>query len=248
MRPIRTEEVETDLGPLLIHTDDEVISPIVRAHGTWEPELSAALRERLRPGMTAVDVGGNIGLMALLMAEAVGPDGRVIAIEPDPRNAQVLRQNAERTRGAPIEVIEAAAWSESGELQLALSDSNTGDHRIRLSEAGRETVAVRAVALDDVLPDSVDLILLDAQAAEHVALRGARELVRRARPVVFTEFWPNGIREAGDDPLAVLEEYRDAGFTIGGAEEPLPAELPALLAAVEGSAQTFTTLRLELAG
>ena len=75
MRPIRTEEVETDLGPVLIHSDDDVISPIVRAHGTWEPELSAELRAALRPGMTAVDVGGNIGLMALMMAEAVGPEG-----------------------------------------------------------------------------------------------------------------------------------------------------------------------------
>jgi FkbM family methyltransferase len=245
MRPIHTEEAQTDLGPLLIHSDDEVISPIIRAHGTWEPELGEKLRAVLRPGMTAVDVGGNIGYTALLMAEAVGPEGRVFAIEPDPRNAHVLRLNAERTRGAPVEVVEAAAWSEPGELELALSESNTGDHRVGLTGAGRETVSVRAVALDDVLPASVDLLLMDVQAAEHVALRGARELLRRSRPLVFVEFWPTGIREAGDDPLSVLEEYAESGFAITGAEEPLPSDLAELVAAVEGSEMTFTTLRLE---
>ncbi len=80
--------------------------------------------------MTAVDVGGNIGYVALLMAECVGPSGHVVAVEPDPRNAHVLRANAERTRGARIEVVEAAAWSEPGMLDLGLHATNSGDHRV----------------------------------------------------------------------------------------------------------------------
>lgn len=247
MRPIQIEEVETDLGPLLLHSDDETITPIIRAHGTWEPELGEELKALLKPGMTAVDVGGNIGYTALLMSEAVGPGGLVVAVEPDPRNAHVLRLNAERTRGAPVEVIEAAAWSEAGELQLALSDSNTGDHRIGLDDPQRKTVGVRAVVLDEVLPDSVDLLLLDTQATEHIALRGASELVRRSRPLVFVEYWPGGIRDAGHDPMAVLEEYRQMGFAISGAEESLPNDFAELLAVVEAGDLGFTTLRLDLA-
>jgi FkbM family methyltransferase len=195
--------------------------------------------------MTAVDVGGNIGYVALLMAEAVGPTGKVVAIEPDPRNADVLRRNAERTRGAPIEVIEAAAWSEPGQLELALNDSNTGDHRVGMVAAERETVAVPAVILDDVLPDSVDLMLMDTQATEHVALRGARELVRRSRPLLFVEFWPQGIREGGADPLAVLDGYREMGLRLSGAEGELPEDFGELVAAVENAEMPFTTLRLD---
>ena len=100
MTDVNLEEVETDVGPLLVHADDAVITPIIRARGTWEEELGDQLRSLLRPGMTAVDVGGNIGYVALLMAAAVGPSGRVVAVEPDPRNAHVLRLNAERTRTA----------------------------------------------------------------------------------------------------------------------------------------------------
>lgn len=241
---VRLEELETDVGPLLVHADDEVITPIIRARGTWEEELGAQIKSLLKPGMTAVDVGGNIGYFALLMAEQVGASGRVVAVEPDPRNAHVLRLNAARTRGAPIEVIEAAAWSEPGRLQLGLNETNTGDHRVGMVDPARRTVAVEALRLDDVLPDRVDMILMDTQASEHVALRGARELLARSRPITFVEFWPGGIRDAGGDPVAVLAEYGEMGLTVQGAEGELPADPTALVRAVEEAELPFTTLRL----
>jgi FkbM family methyltransferase len=242
---VNLEEVQTDVGPLLVHADDEVITPIIRANGTWEEELGAELRSRLRPGMTAVDVGGNIGYVALLMAEQVGPSGRVVAVEPDPRNAHVLRLNAERTRGAPIEVVEAAAWSEPGVLDLGLHETNTGDHRVGSAEGERTTVQVPAVRLDDVLPAQVDLMLMDTQASEHVALRGARQLLERSRPLLFVEFWPQGLREAGTDPVSVLDGYRAMGLRIRGAEGELPTDPGELVQAVDAAEVPFTTLLLE---
>lgn len=245
MFELNVEEVESDVGPLLVHADDTVITPIIRAHGTWEREVGDQLRAVLRPGMTAVDVGGNIGYVALLMAEAVGSRGRVFAVEPDPRNAEVLRRNAARTRGAPIEVIEAAAWSEPGELQLQLHDSNTGDHRIGIAGAERETVTVKAVRLDDALPPEVDLMLLDTQASEHVALRGARRLLDRSRPVLFVEFWPQGLRETETDPVSVLDGYRALGLRASGAEGDLPEDPGEMVQAIDAGELPFTTLRLD---
>lgn len=242
---LHLEELDTDVGPLWVHAHDEVITPIIRERGTWEPELGEQLREMLRPGMTAVDVGGNIGYVALLMAECVGPTGRVVAVEPDPRNAEVLRRNAARTRGAAIEVVEAAAWSEPTTLELELHATNTGDHRVGITEGGREKVEVPAVVLDDVLPERVDLILMDTQASEHVALRGAVRTLERARPVVLVEFWPQGLRESGTDPVSVLDGYRGMGFRVVGQEEPLPADPGELVLAVDAAEVPFTTLRLE---
>lgn len=246
MDEVKLEELETDVGALLVHADDTVITPIIRAQGAWEEELGAQLRSLLRPGMTAVDVGGNIGYVALLMAERVGPSGRVVAVEPDPRNAHVLRLNAARTRGARIDVVEAAAWSEPDVLDLGLHATNTGDHRVGpIGDGPRETVQVRAVRLDDVLPPHVDLMLLDTQASEHVALRGARRLLERSRPVLFVEFWPQGLREAGADPVSVLDEYRAMGLRTNGAEGKLPADPGELVRAVDAAEVPFTTLRLE---
>lgn len=48
---------------------------------------------RLRPGDVVVDAGGNVGLFCMLAAEAVGPRGRVVSVEPAPATADVLEAN-----------------------------------------------------------------------------------------------------------------------------------------------------------
>lgn len=181
-------------------------------------ELGGQLRSLLRPGMTAVHVGGDAGYIAQLMAERVGPSGRVVAVEPDPRDAPVLRLNAARTRGAPIEVVEAPA---------------------------RPGPGVQAVPLDDVLPAHVDLLLIDTRASGHLALHGARQLLERSRPVLLVRFWPQGLREAETDPVSVLDGYRAMGLLARGAEGELPSDPGELVLAVDAAEAPFTTLRLE---
>lgn len=87
-RPLRSDavvEAETDIGPLLLHAGDEVMTPLISAQGTWEAEEAAWLRRVLRPGMSVVDVGANVGYFAVLMAQIVGPTGAVVAVEPEAR-------------------------------------------------------------------------------------------------------------------------------------------------------------------
>src|SRR5687768_8794135 len=55
------------------------------ANCPYEPEVQRTLRRFVRPGDTVVDVGANMGIHTMLLADAVGPNGRVHAIEPNPR-------------------------------------------------------------------------------------------------------------------------------------------------------------------
>jgi len=58
-----------------------------------EPELLYLLEQEIKPGMIVMDLGANIGYITLLMAELVGPKGRVYAMEPDPSNYKLLKYN-----------------------------------------------------------------------------------------------------------------------------------------------------------
>lgn len=207
--------VETDVGPLLVSEHDRVVHHVLRDTGVWEKEESDALRDMLAPGMTFVDIGAHVGYMSLLAARAVGPTGRGIAFEPAPGNFELLQANLARHRAAGVVAIPAAAWKETGPVTFSLDEFNTGDHRA-YARAGAETFAVQGYAVDDVIPDdfTVDVVKVDAQGTDHLALQGMARTLARCRPVLLVEYWPPGITELGDDPLAVLAQYRDMGFSI----------------------------------
>jgi FkbM family methyltransferase len=216
-------ELDTDYGRLFAHADDQVITPTLVGEGHIPDRDIAALPGLMSPGMTVIDVGANIGYTALLAARAVGRRGRVYAIEPFADNVWLLRANiALNGCGRVVQVVEAAAWDTAGAVSLALSDENTGDHRAGVDVPGRRAVTVPTVRLDDVVPLDVrvDVIKLDTQGTEHIALGGALGIVRRCAPVLITEFWPAALRERGDDPLEVLHGYTALGYALELLEAP----------------------------
>lgn len=206
------EEVQTRLGPLLLPSKDGVMRPLMASTGDWELNEAMLFRAHIHRGSTVVDIGAHVGYYTLLSARAVGPHGRVIAVEPDPDNAALLRENIRRNRLGNVTVVEAAAWRETTRLQLRRDPVNTGDNRIVLGVDGYD---VPAAALDELVAGlPVSLVKIDAQGTDHVALEGIQHTLTRCRPVVFIEFWPQGIREFGDDPAAVIDGYRQLGYRI----------------------------------
>lgn len=108
-----------------------------------------------------------------------------------------------------------------------MDDSNG---RISHDPQGRGTVEVRAVVLDEVLREEprIDLIKMDVEGAEARVLRGLARIVRRDRPVVFSEFSPYGLRLASSiEPGDYLDLIRGHGYDLGvivpGGIEPAPA-------------------------
>jgi FkbM family methyltransferase len=212
--PASVESI-TDVGHLRLLLADEVITPALLEFGRWEEAHADALRGLLRPGMTMIDVGANIGYTALVAAHEVGPTGRVVAVEPHPDNVAMLRENARVNAAGQVEVVAAAAWREAGTVRLAVAETNAGDHRVEALTGERTVLDVPAVRLDDVMgADRVDVIKLDTQGTEHVVLQGARSLLDRCRPDLLCEFWPHGIRELGDDPADVLAQYAGLGYVL----------------------------------
>ena len=166
--------VVTDVGELWYPERCQVLTPAVRQSGTWDAPDGAAIRAALAPGMTVVDVGAHVGYFALLAAQCVGPGGKVVAVEPAPENYAMLAANVARAGATQVEPVHGAAWREAGELELRLSPTNTGDHRVYDTGPNRTGTLVRAVALDDVIADCdrLDLVIVDTQGAERAGVGG----------------------------------------------------------------------------
>jgi FkbM family methyltransferase len=180
----------------------------------------------LRAGDTVLDIGANIGAYTSFFANLVGPEGKVFAFEPEQRNLARLHRLASRLR--QIDVVPAAVAERTGDLKLFVSGDLNVDHRTYDPGEGRVGIDVPAVAIDEFLPPEmrVDAIKMDIQGAEMSALRGARRLLRNSsRMLIILEYWPFGLRTAGEEPTAVLEFFRDTGFdvrVVGGGSLPDP--------------------------
>jgi FkbM family methyltransferase len=210
------QAVESDVGVLLFPTSDLVMRPFIESTGDWDLDESTLFTAHIEQGMTVLDVGANVGYYTLLAAQAVGSDGHVVAVEPDPLNTALLRENIARAGLTNVEIIAAAAWRDSAKLRLRRNPDNAGDSRVGRGRGAGRSVKVDAVALDDVLGVEavVHAVKIDAQGTDHVAVQGMERLLRRMHPIVFVEFWPEAIRSIGDEPTAVIEYYRSLGFRL----------------------------------
>jgi FkbM family methyltransferase len=181
----------------------------------------------IRPGMTIVDVGANIGYYSLVFADLTGPSGQVIGFEPDPDLYDVAVENVRQNGKADIVSLHnCALGAQPGELHLLRGHFNSGDNRLRRADPGSaRAVAVRVMRLDDALAArKVDLIKIDVQGWECDVFDGMGQTLAGNLETlkIYFEFWPHGIRQAGRDPLEAVAILRRLGYAIYRRESPEP--------------------------
>jgi FkbM family methyltransferase len=216
-----THTVMVEGRPFTVNMDDNGVSARILFFRAFEERETGVVRKLVRSGDFAVDVGANIGWYTVLLGELVGLRGRVLAVEPEPVNATILRKNVER-RGLSsfVSVAQVALGSASGEATLRLAKANKGDHRVDLSANGEgesDSLKIAVVTLDDLLSDwpRVDFVKMDVQGFEPYAFAGMQEILARSpSAAMLIEYWPYGIQAVGRDPLSFLKEIRSAGFQI----------------------------------
>lgn len=177
---------------------------------SYEKTTSLILR-CLRPGDVFVDVGANIGLHTVAAGLRVASSGRVIAIEPHPRTFKFLLENIAVNDIGWVETHQVAASEKRGQAFMANSKS---DDQNRLTRK-RTGTRVATVPIDDLVPPGLDpdLLKVDVEGYEELALIGAEETLRRTSCVHF-EVWDGFPQRFGLRLEGAFDLLLDAGFHI----------------------------------
>jgi FkbM family methyltransferase len=187
------------------------------------------IREHLKPGSVAFDIGANFGLMSLFMGKIAGPAGRVCAFEPSPANLSLLRYHCEHNRGCKIEVVEAAVSNRHLDTApffllgggLHSGNSLTFDRatvpnldtalHAGLTEIVAETVSVDGFCADKQLVPA--LLKIDVEGGELYVLEGAQETLVHARPVLILAVHPWWLPE-GRTVSQIQRILTEAGYEV----------------------------------
>ncbi len=125
-----------------------------------------------------LDVGAHIGVAAAYL-KTVYPKAKILAFEPNPSTAKLLRSNIKANNFEDITVVEAAVWKEEGEIPLYVDTVSAnpwtwGDSLVENlwgSKMPPTPIMVKSVRLSSYLNQPIDLLKLDIEGVEEEVIR-----------------------------------------------------------------------------
>jgi len=184
MRPCRW-------GWMLYPKNDKFVGGAFEHYGEYSPVEIKFLSCVLNPGDVVINAGANIGALAIPMAQRVGSKGLVLAFEPQGFIYSLLRANIAINGIENIATFYAAVGKEEGTIRVPCYDYDKGDNFSGLGRADwmkyNDGVDVSIVTVDSLNLARLDLLQADVELMEQDVLEGAKDTIKRLRPLLFIE-------------------------------------------------------------
>lgn len=191
----------------------ETIGLAILIYGGFEDAEIQFLCQHAGRGSTVIDIGANIGIFAIPLAAAVGPSGKVLAVEPVAENVRRLEHNLMVNRISHVHIFHCAVGDREGEVQLAVGMDTAYATLIGDLVPGNTSLKTERVPqkpIDQLWRSigspTVDVVKIDVEGSELSVLKGASELLDRTRPLLMVEV------NSDSQLLAVKELMTSSGF------------------------------------
>lgn len=182
---------------VFVDTRDVGFAGHLMLDGYWEMWLTTFVARTAKPGMVVADIGANFGYYTLLLADIVGGDGRVIAVEPNPTITSTLRRSVDLNGFGDRTTILAAAAGRSSEGYCDLyvpatepKNATIVSDGFKADPAAGMVHRVPRIKIDDAIAryGRCDFVKIDAEAAEEDIIAGMLETIEKFRPKLVVEY------------------------------------------------------------
>ena len=212
---------DSDGNQLLLHPHYFIDYQVI-AFGVYDARLRRFLKRVVKPGMTCLDVGANIGCVTTQLSRLVGPSGRVFGFEPVPHLFQRLKENIALNAFDRVASLHQMALSrETGQATIKAAQEdcdNQGMASLRNTDHPhlRRALEIQTITLDQFVRekhlDRIDLIKMDVQGAEPWVIEGGASTLRRLHPHLLLEVSPYDLRSFGKTATDLLRMLEALGY------------------------------------
>ena len=213
---------------VLVNMGDERVLDVIHEIRGENPEYEV-MRALLTDGDTFVDAGANFGTFSLLASRLVGDRGKVIALEPQPVLAALVRKSLDLSGAKNCKLLEIACSSEPGEMALIVPANDSGRAGFFggfSRRPGSSITKVRVKTLDDVLSETDCpgrmLIKIDVEGSEAHILSGARKTIAERKPAILIELNPWSAAAAETSTSAIVGRLGELGYRSFSLAESFP--------------------------
>jgi FkbM family methyltransferase len=168
----------------------------------WDPHIEACIRTILRPGDCAIDVGANLGYCTAVMAQCVGPSGRVWSLEPVTETFELLELCRSLNGYTQVTPLNLALGATHGSIEITYDNRHSGIATMHADQVAGNTRRVELRPLDELVSSGEvggrpDLMKVDVEGHEFDVLRGASKTIAEALPAIVFELNERTARVAG---------------------------------------------------
>lgn len=218
IKNITPDFIDINEGKIYFNKADPVMTAWTTM-GSFEPGTVKYFREALQQGMNVIDIGANIGYYTVIAGYRVGQTGKVFSYEPNPENFHFLEDNIKKNNLKNTIPLMTALSDTIGERKLYLGNNKCTTHAFADNSGTGKSELVNTDTLDHSLVQYgspiIDIIKMDIEGAEILALDGMKETIKRSpNLIMFTELYPKAMKRLNRNPIEYLEKLEVLGFTL----------------------------------
>lgn len=189
-------------------------------NGIYQQDVLYWIKTLCKRGDTVFDIGAFHGLMSSIASQAVAPNGRVIAFEPNEVSRAHLQANLALNRCTNVTVESTGLMDQEKDYEFYPQAGNSSWNSSFVREfvdAAHEVrpITVRCTTVDQYV-DRTGLIprlmKIDTEGTEFMVLNGAIRTIKRHRPILLMEFNPVSAEKAGTSVQDLLRLLDDMGY------------------------------------
>jgi FkbM family methyltransferase len=186
----------------------------------YEKDTFDFFKKNSRNGNTILDIGAHIGLYGVPLSKCAGENGKVFCFEPTPATYSILVKTIALNKCKNVTPVNAAVSDKPGTVRFNLtSGSGEGSNANSIVTSARmvASVEIKACSIDDFRKRNglkVDIIKMDVEGAELLALQGGIETFQQDRPLCILALHPDSIQNFGHSLKQIWDLIKQYNYMV----------------------------------